>query len=798
MIARLAKLCQTAAGKALAEALEPSREYAEALYRQRLTAEGRRLLEMKPNLSLGGVRDVGTLVQQARLGHTLEPSELLDVQSTLSAAQYAADVVTGLRAYIPFLAEIADRIADFREIVSMVARAIDGRGEVIDTASPLLAELRRESRIAHDRLTSRLQQILNSARACVQEPIVTLRDGRYVIPVKAEMRAQLPGIVHDVSSSGATVFLEPLEIVEMGNRWRELLAEEAREIARILRQMSQAVGERAADIAVAIQALAEIDLSLAKARLGEEMGAREIPHDGADQRWLLEEPNGIILLNARHPLLKGEAVPITVYMGTGARELREARFAAAPDAEFQILLITGPNTGGKTVALKTIGLLSLMAAAGLPVPAARDSRIPVFDSVFADIGDEQSIEQSLSTFSSHIGNIVSILRSATRRSLVLLDELAAGTDPAEGAALAKAILGHLLTTGCLTVATTHHGELKAFAHVQEGIANASVEFDAETLSPTYRLHIGLPGQSNALAIAERLGMPEQVLEGARLELGADRIAVEALITDLHRHREEAASASEAQKAAQREAELARERVSRELQALEANRDRLIERIQREMESELSQARARLRQAMKELERAERLSVFERAEAIKRAQQQVAAVEESAKAVQRRRRPKRRGPLPAIEPGDHVFLRDLPTPGEAITAPDDDGELDVQLGALRARVNVRQIDHVEKGRPTAERRYAHDVAPSARPIPSMPPELDLRGLTVEEALMLMEQRLDEAARAGVGELRIIHGKGTGALRRAVREALSRHALVASHEPAAQRAGGDGVTVVILAT
>jgi DNA mismatch repair protein MutS2 len=293
-------------------------------------------------------------------------------------------------------------------------------------------------------------------------------------------------------------------------------------------------------------------------------------------------------------------------------------------------------------------------------------------------------------------------------------------------------------------------------------------------------------------------MPEHILEDARQELGADRIAVEALISDLHRHREEAASASEAQKAAQRAAELARERVSRELQALEANRDRLIERTQREMEAELSQARARLRQAMSELERAERLSVFERAEAIKDAQEQVAAVEESAKAMARRRRPKRRGPLPAIEPGDRVFLRDLSTPGEAISAPDESGELDVQLGALRARVNVRQIEHVEKGMLSAEPRYARQIAPSARPLPSMPPELDLRGLTVDEALILMEQRLDEAARAGVAELRIIHGKGTGALRRAVREALSRHALVASHAPAAQRAGGDGVTVVTLAT
>ncbi len=807
VIARLAALCQTAQGRSLALALAPSSEYAEVLQRQRLTAEARKLLEMKPNSSLAEVRDIGTIVHQASLGHTLEPAELLDVQATLSISYTIRETIDRLRVYLPFLAEIAVSIADFRDLTSEIGRCVSIRGEIVDSASPALARLRRESRVAHDRLSSRLQQILNSARGTVQEPIVTLRDGRYVIPVKAEQRSQLPGIVHDVSSSGATVFLEPLETVEMGNRWRELLAEEQREIARILRDLSARVGSRDAEIRDAIDALAEIDLSLAKARLGEKMGAKELPHEGADQSWLLEKSGALLLLSARHPLLTGDVTPITIWLGGGTRAQRPKRrpkvqqstddaapLQATPGPEgFTVLLITGPNTGGKTVALKTVGLLALMAQAGLAVPAGADSRLPIFDAVYADIGDEQSIEQSLSTFSSHIGNIISILKSATDESLVLLDELAAGTDPVEGSALAKAILSYLLERECLTVATTHHGELKAFAHVTAGVTNASVEFDAETLSPTFWLHIGLPGQSNALAIAQRLGMPVDILEEARAGIDPDRLAVESLITDLHREREAAQSASATQQAAAQEAERARDRVSKELQSLEANRDRLIERTRREMEAELAQARARLREAIKELERAERLSVFERAAVIEAAQTEVAAVEEAAKKVEQRRRP-RRAKLPEIKPGDRIYLRDVATPGEALSEPDKQGEIEVALGALRARISVKQIERVEKGAAKEETdRYTTPISHFPSPIS---PELDLRGLTVDEALLLIDQRLDEASRAGVSELRIIHGKGTGTLRRAVRQMLSKHALVRTNVPAAPRAGGDGVTVVEL--
>ncbi|MCI0831639.1 MAG: endonuclease MutS2 [Chloroflexi bacterium] len=791
VIERLARRCYTERGRALAAELRPSSDFAEVLHRQRLTADTRRLIELKPNLSLSDVHDVGGVVEAAALGRQLEPQELLDVRVTLDAARHLQGTIEKVRMHMEFLSVVAERIADFREVASEIGRCIDGKGEVVDSASPALRTLRRESRIAHERLTSRLQEVLSKSKTALQEPIITLRDGRYVVPVKAELRSQLPGIVHNVSSSGATVFLEPMETVEMGNKWRELQAEEEREIARIMRDLSALVGSQAEEVAIALTALAEIDVLVAKVRYGESIGATQLPHDDADQRWLTEEPGSLYLQNARHPQLTGDVVPVSMWLGEGGPTSREASSGEA----FSVLLITGPNTGGKTVAIKTVGLLALMAQAGIPVPAEKDSRLPVFDAVFADIGDEQSIEQSLSTFSSHMGNIISILRASTHRSLVLLDELAAGTDPVEGSALAQSILTYLLRIGCLTVATTHHGELKAFAHSTEGISNASVEFDAESLAPTFRLHIGLPGQSNALAIAERLGMPKEVLAEAREGISPDRLEIESLISDLHKHRDEAQTASDEQRSAAGEARTARDRVTKELKSLEANRNRLIEETRKEMEAELQKTRVRLLEAQKELAQAERLSVFERAKVVEVVQKETEAVAEDVKKVQKRERRKQSGPLPEIGPGDRIYLHDVPTPGEAISAPDAAGDLEVKLGSLRARVNVKQIESVEKA--SEVKPETREYEPSLLPTPMASPELDLRGLSVDEALILIDQRLDEAVRSGVKELRIIHGKGTGTLRRAVREMLAKHTLVESHAEAERRAGGDGVTVVELA-
>ncbi|MGH2603035.1 MAG: endonuclease MutS2, partial [Dehalococcoidia bacterium] len=493
VLARLATLTAFAPSRERALALRPAGDLAEAVRLQRMTAEARRLIRNRPNTSIGGARDIREAVERAALGGVLEPGELLDVRQTLTAVRTLRGNITRLSPIVPLLADVAKRMDEAAPLITELDRAISARGEVLDSATPLLAQIRRDVRIAHDRLTNKMNELLAGAvsRGVAQEALVTLRDGRYVIPVKADFRGQLRGVVHDTSSSGATVFVEPLAAVDLGNRWRELQIDEQREVDRILRSLSDQVGQNGARIRTDIDALAEIDLCLAKARLGEALQADDLPYDAEEQPWLVAAPAELVLEEARHPLLRGEVVPVSLRVG-GA---------------FQVLLITGPNTGGKTVALKTAGLLTLMALAGLPVPATAGTRIPAYHSVHADIGDEQSIEQSLSTFSSHMRTIIGILAEAGPKSLVLLDELGAGTDPTEGAALARGIVEDLQARGASVIATTHHGELKLFAHSTPGVMNANVEFDPETFAPTYHLTIGTPGRSNAIAIARRLGMP---------------------------------------------------------------------------------------------------------------------------------------------------------------------------------------------------------------------------------------------------------------------------------------------------
>jgi DNA mismatch repair protein MutS2 len=440
-----------------------------------------------------------------------------------------------------------------------------------------------------------------------------------------------------------------------------------------------------------------------------------------------------------------------------------------------------------------------MAQAGLPIPAELGSRIPVFASVHVDIGDEQSIEQSLSTFSSHVGNIIRILGEAEPNSLVLLDELGAGTDPSEGTALAQAILQHLLEVGATTVATTHHSQLKVFAHVTPGIVNASVEFDLETLSPTYRLIIGLPGQSNALAIADRLGMPRDIIDRARQHIAPDRQELESLLSDIQRDRQAAADAARAEQIARREAEAIRAGLAEKLMTVDAERDRTIEKTRQEMESELQQTRAHLRAAAKDIARAEREAAAAArqaasprpGEALAAAKQEVEAVEEQVEKVRRLRRRPRKDPLPPIAVGDRLWLRDLSQPAEALGPPDEHGELAVRLGAFHGRINVSEVEGVEKAAEVIT--IATSFPPSAPPSP----EIEVRGMTVGEAMPLIEQHLDAAFRASLPQVRIVHGKGTGTLRRAIRDALRGHPLVKSLSTPPPKEGGEGVTIVEVA-
>ena len=780
---RLARHASFAAGREAALALRPVADRVRAVRRQRETAEAVRLRALRARLPLGGARDVRPAARAAARGRTLAPAELLEIAGLAGTAGRMRRALARLRAEAPLLGAIGAALPDLGALGELIAAAIGDRGEVRDSASPALAAIRRERDAVHGRLLQRMEALARSAalRPALQEQIVTLRGGRYVLPVRAEARGAVPGVVHDSSASGATIYVEPLAAVDAGNRRSELQARERHETERILRELSEAAGQAADELAGAVERLARIDLALAKARLAEEIGATALAAADPGAGWLAGPPEGLRLVGARHPLLGAGATPITIEAGGGS--------GAA-----QALLITGPNTGGKTVALKTAGLLCLMALAGLPLPAAEGTRVPAYDAIFADIGDEQSIEQSLSTFSGHMTAIIDVIERAGPRSLVLLDELGAGTDPAEGSALAIAIVERLLAGGATLVATTHHGELKLYAQRRAGVRNASVEFDAETLAPTYRLRIGVPGQSNAIAIAERLGMPDAIVAAARAGVPREQRDLERVLGDL-RAQLAAAEDRAARAAADRDAaEALRGELERRLAALAGESDRMRAEARERVRAEVRHAERLLRRTRREVESAR----LEQAGAdLERARAAAAALAPDPPPDPAPPAPPPDSPragaaaLPAPEPGSRVWLRGIAAPGEALDAPDAAGEFGVQLGALRTRVRLPQVERIEQPDGAVFGAVRLPQPPQA------PEQLEVRGQAVAEALPAVEAFLDAAARSGRGRVRIVHGKGTGALRRAVRELLGRHPLVTAYESGSRHEGGEGVTAALLA-
>lgn len=790
IVERLSRLCHTPQGRALADEVSPSDQLEEIRRRHTHTSEALRLHRLKPNFGIGHLPAIDAHLMAASRRAALPAGDILEVGAALRTARALRNQLAPLGRELPLLSRITARIGDFGPLLQQIEHVLDERGEVLDRASAELAQARRAAEQLRERLERALEAILRRAVAdgVAQEDLITERDGRYVIPIKAELRRQLPSVVHDVSASGATLFVEPLAVVELGNRLREARRAERREIERILRALVDEVAQEVGAIRAAAQCIAQIDLAQAKARLASELDA-PLPAEQDELRWLRDSPAELRLRSARHPLLSGEVVPISISL----------------DLDDRCVLITGPNTGGKTVALKTVGLLTLMAQAGLPIPAEAGSRIAVFADIFADIGDEQSIEQSLSTFSAHVTNIIRILAAAGPRTLVLLDELGAGTDPGEGAALARALLEHLLELEAAVVATTHHGALKVFAHSTPGVVNASAEFDAETLQPTYRLLMGAPGRSNAIAIARRLGMPEPILARASAHTSPETADIESLLADLQRQRDQLEADQHAERAAREEAEAIRGELSEQREQIEAERDRVLARAERAMEDELAQLRRSLRQAERELSRAakgrraEQREQGER-EGVERAEARADEARERLERVRSRRRSRRRRatateapPDPAqLSPGDVVYLRGLPEPGTLLSGLDSD-TLEVQIGSLRTRVRPDQIERLGR----APQSVADARAPRR---PAAPPDpggrCDIRGRTTDEAAPAVEGFLDHAYRAGRRRLEIVHGKGTGALRQAVWSLLRGHPLITSYETAAPNAGGDGVTIVHL--
>ena len=730
-------------------------------------------------IPMAGARDVRERVAAAARGSVLTPFELMDVAGLCRAATLARRALTRVADDVPLLANIAAGIPDLGPLRVIIEEAIDDQGAVRDSASPELASIRRELIAAHERLQQRLQSLMGSStlRNALQDTIIVMRDGRYVLPVKADFRGAVRGVVHDTSSSGATLYIEPLAVVDLGNAWRELQVRERHEVERVLRELSGAAGDAEFDIGDATTRLAHLDVSQAKARLADALDARDLASTVHRQSWLVPATAELRLNDARHPLLTGHVVPTSIRVG----------------GDFDALLITGPNTGGKTVALKTAGLLCLMALAGLPVPARAGSQVPVYERIFADVGDEQSIEQSLSTFSGHMTAVIDIIERAHEGSLVLLDEVGAGTDPTEGAALGIAIVDRLVGQGASLIATTHHSELKVYAHHTPRVTNASVEFDMATLRPTYRLSIGLPGQSNALAIASNLGMPSDVIEAARGTLSSETRDFESLLGDLREQLTTAEGSSERASVAAAEAESLRADLQRRSNELTAETTHIRE-----------EARGRVRRELREVERL--LERTKRDVESARLEQARVDYERASRAAERIKDPT---PTPVLDdlppilvqppkthevrPGSLVWLRGMTAAGEALDEPADDGSFPVQFGSIRTTARLDQVERTAD-RPPASRMRDTTILVSAPPDVGL--TIEVRGQTLDEALPRVEEFLDHAARNGRGRVLVIHGKGTGAMRRVVRELLERHPLVTRFEPAERAEGGEGVTVAYL--
>jgi DNA mismatch repair protein MutS2 len=685
----------------------------------------------------------------------------------------------------PHLSDIAHRLPPPPGIIESISSCISDHAEVLDSASVKLLSIRAEVKVSHDRLMSKLERLINDSHTApmLQESIITQRNGRYVIPLRAEFKSRLKSIIHDQSSSGATLFVEPIAVVEMNNRCHELQLEERDEIRRILAELSAQVGEEAEAIQGVVTALAEFDFTLSCAKYAEDLKASE-PLLSPIHPPENESHPGIVvkLLKARHPLLDpAMVVPVDI-------ELDPQTFA---------VIITGPNTGGKTVTLKTVGLMVVMAQCGLHIPAHSGSEFSFFDNVFADIGDEQSIEQSLSTFSGHITNIVRILQNARSKTLVLLDELGAGTDPQEGSALARAIMLYLVEKRVPCMIATHYPELKALAHATPGAVNACMEFDLKTLRPTYRLTIGLPGRSNAFAIAQRLNLPQEILDAARTMIDPDELKAEDLLNEIH-HQSEVARKARA--AADHDRSLAmnmKQELSTRLAQIEEERQRELEKSRQQAESELENLRKELAEVRQNLIRAR-----QPLEALAPIQEKIAAVEEKvSKPTPRKDSPENATPfVPQL--GKRVRLRNLDMEGTITSLGEEEAE--VMVGNLRMRVklqdmaSVKEVDETSAGNPS--KRATVEIAPAVKNtfVPSPGMEIDIRGQRAEDALDILDRYLDNAVMAGMPFVRVIHGKGTGRLRQVIREALQEHVNVAGFEQGADNEGGEGVTIVHLNT
>ncbi|MBR4236192.1 MAG: endonuclease MutS2 [Clostridia bacterium] len=776
ILERLKDFAVSEMGKALALELAPSGEPEQVKRLQAETEEALDVIAYTGGNPISAFRDVSEYLRLSEMGSVLTMKALLEIAGVLCACRNVRRALVTDREDTPIITELASTITTDRMLEEEITNAIISEDEMSDHASPELYDIRRHIRVVNDKVRDKLNSFIHSAsmQKYLMGTIITVRNGRYVLPVKSEYRQYVPGLVHDQSGSGSTVFIEPMSVVEAGNELKELTLKEKKEIERILAEFTARVAPEAGLILSSMRTMAALDVIFARAYLAREMNA--VPP-------ALNTEGRIKLIRARHPLIDpARVVPTDLWMG----------------GEFTTLVITGPNTGGKTVTLKTVGLLTLMAQAGMQIPASFGSEISIYDEVFADIGDEQSIEQSLSTFSSHMTNIVRILGNVTRRSLVLFDELGAGTDPTEGAALAMSILENLLSQGISTLATTHYSELKVFALSTKGVENASVEFDVETLRPTYRLSIGVPGKSNAFEISRKLGLPENVIKNAAEHLTHDQIRFEDVIANAEYHRQIAEKERKLAESAHIETLHIRAQAEKERRELEQQREQMLKKAREDARRVIKKAQDDSERIISELKKAKQNSIKEHELHALRGELQN-GLDELTDTV--RPEVQREGERPkSLKPGDRIVLLRLGTSASVVTAPDSKGDMTVQAGALKLKANISEVrmDTSEPkpkpvGRYTPRTQTGSSVQVSAR---SGSTECDLRGMSTEEALTQMELFIDGARLSNLKNLTIIHGKGTGTLRAAVQARLKQIKDVDSFRSGRYGEGEDGVTIVTL--
>lgn len=779
--AMLADCANTEGAKARAAALSPSDDIDEVKRRLARTTDAKRLIDIKGTPSFGMVKDVSEATGRAQKGAVLTTRELLDCANILRTARTLADYIKNNKPFDTVLDEIFERLVASRPLEERIFRSIISEDMIADEASPALADIRRKINASNSRIREMLQHYTSGSYSkYLQENIVTMRGGRYVIPVKVECKGEVKGLVHDTSASGATIFVEPMPVVEANNELKVLRSKEEHEIERILAELSAAVSEKSEILTYDYENINTLAFCFACAELSSRLRATE-PEIRPNKRI-------ISLIRARHPLIeKSKVVPVSVSIGNG----------------YDTIIITGPNTGGKTVTLKTLGLFALMVQSGLHIPVDDGSQICIFDRVLADIGDDQSIEQSLSTFSSHMVNIVRIIAELTPHSLVLFDELGVGTDPVEGAALATAVIEHVREKGAICAATTHYAELKAYALNTAGVRNASCEFDVETLRPTYKLIIGTPGRSNAFAISTKLGLPDEIVDRARTHVSRDSRQFEDVIGELERTR------------------LEMERERDELRRSKEEHERFKAKTEAEMKKKLEIAENELEKARKQAvtmvegARASSNFVFEQLEKAKKAKdtEKFGSELEAARRAVRAHLREHSDEIDPVYPeipdddyelprplkvGDEVFLPELDQNGKVATLPDKSGNVFVFVGAMRIKTKVRSVRLIE-----GESVYK-DASNIKRPVSTftadlshgIKDEIDLRGLTGDEAWFKVDKYLDSAILAGFGTVHLIHGKGTGALRNALWKYLKSDKRIKKFRIGQYGEGDGGVTVVEL--